>query len=152
MTTAFTATADRIGYYVDEAADSNGTIVAYLFKSGGDSDGALANRATLAAIKSNNSEADFTNYAYKTLGSPSRSVDTSGDRVRLRVTSPFTWPAAGGATNNTLARIIYCYRPDGSPSDSQILPLMSTDISATTNGNDLQVTLHDDGFAVVETH
>lgn len=149
MTTAFTATADKIGYYVELAAGGTGSIVAYLFKAGGESDGALSDRATLAAVKTTNTECDFTNYTSATLGSPARSVDSTGDRVRLTATSPITWTAAGGAVNNTIARIIYCYRPAGSPANTLILPLMSTDISATTNGNDLQVTLHADGWAVV---
>lgn len=151
MTTAFTATADKIGYYVEQAAGGTGTIVAYLFKAGGESDGALSDRATLAAVKTSNTECDFTNYppGGTVLASPARSVDATGDRIRLTATSPITWTTAGGAVNNTIARIIYCYKPAGTPANTAILPLMSTDISATTNGNNLQITLHADGWAVV---
>lgn len=154
MTTGFTVTADKIGYYVEQAAAGTGTIVARLFKSGGESDGALADRATMAAVKTGSTECDFTNYVAggKDMASPARSIDATGDRVKLTVASPITWQNAGGATNNTVARIIYAYKPTSGAADSAILPLMSTDISATTNGNDLQVSVHADGFAVISVH
>lgn len=151
MTTAFTATADSIGWYVTQARDTSADLIAVLLQAGGESDGAMADRTTLAAVFAHTDEADFTNYAPLTLSGPDRVVDSSGDRVKLVVNSPITWGSAGGVTNNTLAKILYCYRPASGSSDSQILPLMATDISATTNGNDLQVTVSDDGFAVVNT-
>lgn len=154
MTTAFTATADKIGWYVEQAADGTGDIVALLFKSGGETDGALTDRATLSAVKSNNTECDFTNYSAggKVCAAPARAVDATGDRVTLSVESPIVWSNAGGTSNNNVGRIIYCYRPASGSTNAQILPLMATDISATTNGNDLQVSLHADGFAVVSAH
>lgn len=150
MTTAFTATQDRIGYLVEQARDTSADLIAVLLKSGGESKGALAGRATLAAVLTGTSEADFTNYDPITLSGPTRSVDTSADRVLLTVDSPITWLNAGGTIDNTLAYILYCYSPAAGSTNAQILPLMATSISATTNGNDLQVTVHADGFAVVE--
>lgn len=150
MTTAFTATADSIGWYVTQARDTTADLIAVLLQSGGQTDGALADHATLAAILAGgNTECDFTNYARKVLAGPARSVDAAGDRVLLTVTSPITWVGAGGANNDAVARILYCYKPDAASVDSAVLPLMATDISATTNGNDLQVTVHADGFATV---
>lgn len=150
MTTAFTATADQIGYYLNEAATTTADIIAVLFQSGGQSDTLLADHGTLAAITGSNTEADFTNYARQTLGTPSRTVDTAGDRVLLSGASPITWTDAGGAVNNTIARIIYCYKPDPASLDSAVLPLLSRDISITTTGVTFQVSLHADGFAVVD--
>jgi hypothetical protein len=85
----------------------------------------------------------------KTLDTPSRTLDNTGDRVLLSVASPITWTAAGGTTNNALRKILYCYLPSSTALDSSILPLMATDIVATTQGTDLQITVSVDGFAVV---
>lgn len=151
MTTMFTATCDKIGYYVEQARDTSANLMAVLLQSVDvQADADMANHANLAQIfGAGNVEADFTNYTRRTLSSPSRTVDAVNDRVLLSVASPLTWPAAGGTNNDTLARILYCYLPSAASSDTLILPLMCTTINVTTDGNDLVITLAPDGFAVV---
>lgn len=83
-------------------------------------------------------EATFTNYARKDLVAAdlTLTVDdtgntaffTSGDKV---------WTSAGGASNNTLDKLIIAYDPTGSSADTALIPLTHHDFSATTNGSDL---------------
>lgn len=154
MTTAFNATKDKIGFYVADAAGTGADILMVLLQSSGlDADDVMADFATLAAVLGGNSEATFTNYVRKTLAAPTRTVDNTGNRVLLggaAVGTPLAvkWTLAGGVTNNTIGVALFVYAPTGAP-DSSILPLMSIDCSATTDGNDLTLTLHTDGFARV---
>lgn len=152
----FNATKDQLGYYVTQARDSAAEIIAVLLQDTGlETDGALADHDTLAALlTATNDEATFTNYTRLTTSTPSRTVDDTGDRVLLGVASPLTWANAGDSTgtgvNNTLGMLLLVYDPDPATStDSTRLPLSGHNISATTDGNDLVVTLHADGFTRV---
>lgn len=156
MTTSFNATKDQIGYYVAQAASGTPDIQVVLLQSTGlVADAAMADYGTLADVLAGTSdEATFTNYVRKTLASPTRTVDNTGDRVLLGgaavgVAHAITWVAAGGAANNTLGKVLFVYAPTSGSADSAILPLMATDITATTDGNDLVLTLSTDGFAIV---
>lgn len=148
---AFNATRDKLGTLVEQARDTTADLIAVLLQDTTlQTDGALVDHADLAAIlAAGNTEATFSNYVRKTLDTPSRTLDNTGDRVLLSVASPITWTAAGGTTNNALRKILYCYLPSSTALDSSILPLMATDITATTQGTDLQITVSADGFAVV---
>lgn len=156
MTTAFNATKDQLGYYVSQAATGTPDIQVVLLQSTGlVADSEMADYATLADVLAGTSEeATFTNYTRKTLVSPTRTVDNTGDRVLLGgaavgVAYSITWTAAGGASNNTLGKVLFVYAPTSGSADTAVLPLMATDITATTDGNDLVLTLSTDGFAIV---
>lgn len=156
MTTHFNSTADKIGFYTEQARDTAADLIVVLLQTTGlESDGALCDRADLAAIlAASNDEATFTNYTRKTLAAPTRTLDNTLDRVLLGgaavgTTLTLTYTAAGGATNNSLGKVLFCYLPSAGAADSLILPLMATDVTATTNGNALAITLHGDGFARV---
>ena len=155
MTTSFNATKDKIGYYVGEAAAGNGAIGLLLLATA-EAEATLADRATLTTLlgAAGTAEATFTGYVRKTLATPTRTVDNAGDRVLLgggTVGTPVsvTWVDAGGAVNNSIVKVVFFYEPESSPADTNRLPLMATDITATTDGNDLVLTLHADGFARV---
>lgn len=153
MTTSFNATKDMIGHYVLEAIDSNGTIDILLLSSA-EADGAMANRATVEDLLVGSTEATFSNYTRKTLASPTRTVDDENDQVLLGgapvgTSVQITWEDAGGTTNNTLTKVVFFYNPSDALGDADRLPLMATDIAASTDGNDLVLTLHEDGFARV---
>ena len=155
MTTAFNATKDKIGYYVEQAAAESGSIGILLLQEA-QSDSSMADHATVAAVlaASGNTEATFTNYVRKTLADPTRTVDDDADTVYLGGAAPGTevqieWTSAGGTTNNTLEKALFYYSPDGADADDDRVPLMATDIAASTDGNDLVLTLHSDGFARV---
>lgn len=150
MSTSFNATKDMLGHYVSQAASTSAEILAVLLKSTGlETDGAIADHATLTALlAAANDEADFTNYSRLTCASPTRTVDNTGDRVLLSVTSPLIWASAGGATNNAVGKLLYVYDPNpGTSTDTTRLPLLAVDITYTTTGDDLVVTIHADGIA-----
>ena len=158
MTTSFNATKDKIGYYVEQAAVAGyPEIEVYLMKAA-EADATLADRATLATIwaapSTVNQEANFTNYLKKILPTPTRTVDNINDQVLLGGAAPgtqvqLTWEQAGGTTNNTLVKVLFCYAATSGAATSAVLPLMAIDATTSTDGNDLVVTLHADGFARV---
>lgn len=155
MTTSFNATMDKIGYYVEQADAGAGTLGILLLQVA-EPDTTLADHDTVAALLTSvgNDEATFSNYVRKTLATPTRTVDDAADRVLLGGADPGTavqvqWDLAGGVTNNTLVKALFFYDPTGSADDTVRLPLMATDIAASTDGNDLVLTLHTDGFARV---
>ena len=105
-----------------------------------EADATLEDYDTFAAILvGSNVEADFTNYATKTLAAAdvSRTTDDTGNTQYSTVDNDQTWTAAGGATNNTLVKLVICYDPAGTDVDANLIPLTHHDFSATTDGNDL---------------
>ncbi len=102
---------------------------------------------TVAAILSNGStdEADFTNYARKTLA-VSKTVDDTGHKVEFSF-AEVTFTAAGGATNNTaVAAVIYVEVTD----DSDSIPICLGTVSFTTDGNDVKINSPSGGFHFVQ--
>ncbi|MFQ5776333.1 MAG: hypothetical protein ACE5GS_17580 [Kiloniellaceae bacterium] len=87
-----------------------------------------------------NTEADFTNYARKTLTDVdivASVVDDVNNRREADIPDQ-TWTAAGGAVNNTLKKLLICYDADtGVGTDANIVPLCHYDFAITTNGGDL---------------
>jgi hypothetical protein len=136
----------RAAYYATLPA-TNDALVLVLFKTVLDADSALVDRTTLAAITAaSNVEADFTNYARKTLTSVTVTVDNTNDRVDVDIADQ-TWTAAGGTTNNTLAKLIIGYDPDTTGgTDSDIIPLTHHDFVTTTDGSDLLAQIATSGF------
>jgi hypothetical protein len=58
-----------------------------------------------------------------------------------------TWAAAGGAANNTLAKLLVCYDPDTTGgTDSTVVPLTAHDFVTTTDGTDLIAQIAAAGF------
>lgn len=110
-----------------------------------EADDTLRDYDTLAAVLAGaNTEADFTNYARKTITNASISVtyDDTGNDAQLDFPDQ-TWTSAGGASNNTLVKLLVCV--DGA-SDAARLPLTLHDFSVTTDGNDLTAQLATAGF------
>lgn len=136
----------RAAYYATLPA-TNDALVLVLFKTVLDADSALVDRTTLAAITgAGNVEADFTNYARKTLTSVTVTVDNTNDRVDVDIADQ-TWTAAGGAANNTLAKLVIGYDPDTTGgTDSDIIPLTHHDFVTTTDGSDLLAQIATSGF------
>lgn len=87
-------------------------------------------------------EATFTNYTRPavTAGNITIVVNTTTDVVSLD-TSDQVWSAAGGATNNSLAKLILCYRPTSSTADSAVPILSAHDFVASTTGGNLTATI-----------
>lgn len=104
--------------------------------------------ATLLAA-AGNTEADFTNYARKVLTDTditAPTVDDTNNNQRADIPDQ-TWTTAGGATNNTLTKMLVCYDNDTTAgTDANIVPLTYHDFTATTNGNDLVAVLNANGY------
>lgn len=158
MPTAFNISRDKIGYYAEQARDVTGASITVLLlqSTGLEADGVLADYDDLAALLAGtNDEATFTNYVRKSFSGTGvvRTVDDVNNRVLLGAAAPgtqftFTWANAGGTTNNTLGKALLVYSPP-SATDATRIPLTAHDMSASTDGNDLVVRLHADGFSRV---
>lgn len=133
----------KVGYYATLPA-TNDALVVVLLKTAA-AEATLKDQDDLATILSGGSvEADFTNYARKTLTSATSTVDDTNDRLDVSIANQ-TWTTAGGATNNSLVRALICYDGDTTGgTDSAIIPLTYHDFVATTDGTDL--TLTNSGF------
>ena len=108
-------------------------------------DATLRDHDTLAAVlAAANTEADFTNYARKTITNANWSVtiDDTGEDASADFADQ-TWTSAGGASNNTLVKLLVC--TDGA-NDTAREPLTLHDFSTTTDGNDLTAVIDAGGF------
>lgn len=105
---------------------------------------AMIDRATVAALlAASNTEADFTNYARKTGLTGTITVDNTNDRVDVDIDDQ-TWTSAGGASNNTLTKLIVAYQE--SAADSGRIPLTHHDFALTTDGSDITAQVNASGF------
>lgn len=138
----------KFRYYMELPAASDALVVVLLKSAGLQADATLADHDTLAAVlAASNDEADFTNYARKTITSGvTITVDDTNDRVDVDIPDQ-TWTAAGGISNNTLGKLLICYDDNtGSGTDSNIIPVSYHDFSATTDGNDLVAQISTSGL------
>lgn len=138
----------KIKYYSEQAGVGNAALIVVLLKTVV-ADDTLNNFDDLAALIADAGvdEADFTNYARKTVTAPTETVDDTNNRLDLDM-ADLTWTSAGGATNNTLVKLLVCYDPDTTAgTDSTIVPLTYHDFSATTDGNNLVAQIASAGFA-----
>lgn len=135
--------------YYTELPATNDALIAVLLKSSGlEVDATLADYDDLSALlAASNDEADFTNYARKTITSAIATVDDTNNRVDVDIADQ-TWTTAGGATNNTLGKLLICYDPDTTTgTDSTVIPLFFLDFSATTDGTTLVAQVNAAGIA-----
>lgn len=157
MSTLFTATQDQLGTYWNNAASAGYPEIGIYLMQASELDATLGDRATLAAIwaAGGNTEATFTGYVSKVLATPTRTVDAATNRVYLGGAAfgtplPIVWSAAGGATNNTVVKILYCYVPTSGAATSLILPLVAATVTAPTNGLDLVINVPAEGITYVK--
>jgi hypothetical protein len=138
----------KIAYYAGLPA-ANDALIAVLLKSSGiEADATLADHDTLSALlAATNDEADATNYVRKTLASVTVTVDDTNNRVDLDFADP-VWTTLGGASNNTIAKLVVCYDPDTTGgTDADLVPLTHHDFSVTTDGTDVTGSVASAGFA-----
>jgi hypothetical protein len=145
---AFNIAKGRTVYYATLPAANDALILVLLVSAGIEADATLKDYDDLAALLAGTSdEATFTNYARKTVtASVTVTIDDTNDRVDVDMPDP-VWTNAGGATNNTLAKLLVCYDNDTTAgTDSAIVPLSSHDFSVTTDGSNLTGTVDPVGF------
>lgn len=137
----------RVAHYCT-LPETNDALVIVLLKAN-DADSTLKDYDDLDALltAAGNTEADFTNYgARKTITSVTVTVDDTNDRVDIDFPDQ-TWTSAGGASNNTLTKLLVCYDADTTAgTDADIIPLTHHDFSVTTDGTDLVAQLPSAGF------
>lgn len=138
----------RFAYYATLPAASDALIVVLLKATGLEADDTLNNYDDLSTLlAASNDEADFTNYARKTVtASVTVTVDDTNNRVDVDMPD-LTWVSAGGGTNNSIGKLLVCYDADtGAGTDANIIPLTYHDCVFTTDGTDQVVQLNTAGF------
>lgn len=132
----------RIRTFADNAAgDVTAAAFILVLLKAAEADGTLADYDDLSALlgAAGNTEADFTNYARKTIEDAdiTVTVDDTNDRVDIDVPDQ-TWTSAGGTTDNTLTDALVNYDADtGAGTDANIIPVSVHDFTPTTDGSDL---------------
>lgn len=137
----------KVGTLTALPAAADALIVVLLKSTGIEADAVLKDYDTLATLlAASNDEADFTNYARKTITVVTNTVDDTNERLDVDFADQ-TWAVAGGAGNNTLAKLLVCYDGDtGAGTDANIIPLTAHDFAYTTTGVDLVAQLDAAGF------
>jgi hypothetical protein len=131
------------GAVAEKVADNPNALGLMVLKVA-EADATLRDRTTLADIlAAANTEANFTNYARKTGIVATKTIDQANDRVDVDCPDQ-TFLAAGGATNNTLAKVIVFY--EEAAADATRIPLTAHDYVVTTDGTDLTVQVAAAGF------
>lgn len=123
-------------------AAANGIVM--LLKAN-EAEATFIDRDTVALMlaEAGTTEADFTNYARKTGLTGTVTVDDTNDRVDVDIPDQ-TWTSAGGATNNTLTKLVVAY--EESAADSGRIPLTGLDFATTTDGSDLTAQFNASGI------
>lgn len=137
----------KAGYYATLPAANDALIVVLVKSAGLEADDTLNNYADLATLlAATNDEADFSNYARKTVTSVTGTVDNAGNKLDDDM-ADLVWTAAGGGVNNTLGKLLVCYDPDTTTgTDSTVVPLTYHDFVATTDGTDLTAQVAASGY------
>lgn len=138
----------KIRYYAELPGTNDALIVVLLQAAGLEADDILNNHDNLAdLLAAANDEATFTNYSRKTLASVTAISDDTANHVDLDA-ADVSYPAAGGATNNTIGKLLICYDPDTTGgTDADIVPMTYYDCVFTTDGTDIAITVNPAGFA-----
>jgi hypothetical protein len=132
-----------LGRIVEKVAD--GATLKMLVLKVANTDATLKDLDTVAAVLASGStaEANFTNYARKTLAGVAATVNDSTDSVKVDC-DDVTFTAAGGATNNTTTDVLIYEEVAGG--DANCIPLVLLDAVFTTDGNDVTLQINANGF------
>lgn len=131
------------GAFAEKIRDLGSKSLVLLLKAN-EAESTLIDYGTLATlINASNVEATFTNYARKTAIVETLTVDNTNDRVDIDIPDQ-TWTAAGGATNNTLTKLVFAY--EESAADTGRIPMSHHDFAVTTDGSDLVAVINAAGI------
>lgn len=132
-----------LGSVAEKVRDS-ATVLGVVLLKVAQADATLRDHDTLAAIlAAANTEADFTSYVRKTGITATLTVDDTNNWVDVDIPNQ-TWSPAGGATNNTLVKLIVYY--EEAAADATRIPLTAHDFAVTTDGSDLTAQIATAGF------
>jgi hypothetical protein len=136
----------NIANYAGLPAATDSLIAVLLQSTGLEADATLKDYDNLSLLLAGSSdELTATNYARKTLTGVTVTVDDTNDRVDITC-SAFTWTALGGASNQTVGKMLICYVPSSGAADTAIIPMCAIDYSFTTSGVDETFTPTSPGF------
>ena len=138
----------RVREYASLPAANDALILVLLQSTGLQTDATLRDHDNLSVLlAASNDEATFTGYVRKTVSSGiTITVDDTNDWLDIDMADQ-VWALAGGAVNNTIAKLLICYDPDiGAGTDTTIVPLAAHDINFTTDGSDATVQFQVGGF------
>lgn len=127
------------GSFIEKFRDG-GTVGGLILLQAAEADATLVDYDDVAAllVPAGNTEATATNYARKTGITGTITVDDTNDRADLDFPDQ-TFTSLGNGTNNSLVKAVSYY--EESASDSGRVPISHHDLSVTTDGTDLTLTI-----------
>lgn len=143
----FTGSAGRVMQYASLAMGTDQIVVLLLQSTGLQADATLRNYTALNTLLGSNTECTFSNYARKIITSPQTVTTNTTTHVNTLTMTNWTWTAAGGALNNTIGKLLVCWRPTSATTDAGTVPVIGMDCTATTTGSDLLVQINASGLA-----
>ena len=137
----------RVKEYATLGAANDALIIVLLKTTGLQADATLRDYDDLAALlAAANDECDATNYVRKAVTSATITVDDTNDWVDIDIADQ-TWTNLGGATNNTISKLLVCFDPDTTTgTDSTIVPLTGHDFVVSTDGSSVTAQIASSGF------
>lgn len=128
-----------------ELVENNADSLVVLLLKANESEADLIDHDDVSSLlgAAGNDEADFTNYGRKTGISETVTIDDTDDEATIDAPDQ-TWSSAGGTTDNTLTKAIVAVQTGAD--DTTLIPLTHHDFSVTTDGTDLTLEFHADGF------
>lgn len=137
---------------VKSNSPANSAFIVLLLKATGlEADDTLNNYDDISALlTAANDEADFTNYARKQLTDAELAAlpapDDTNNRRDLDIPDQ-VWANAGGATNNSLGKLLTAYDSDTTAgTDANLVPMTYHDFVVTTDGSQLTAQIAAAGF------
>ena len=130
---------------VAEKVRDGATVLLVLLLKANEAEATLIDRDTVDAMlaEAGTTEADATDYARKTGLTATLTVDDTNDRVDVDLPDQ-TWTGLGGATNNTLTKLVVAY--EESAADTGRIPLTHHDFALTTSDTDVIAQFNSAGF------
>ncbi len=121
---------------------TNAVFVAVLLKASV-ADGTAEDYDDLSLVlgDASTTESDATDYVRKLITDSgeglTRTIDDTNNRIDIDV-SDIVWTGLGGATNNTLTDLLFCYDSDSTGgTDANIVPCTQHDFALTTQDTDV---------------
>lgn len=135
-------------YYRVKNGDPSTSRFGILLLKVAQADGTLEQHETVAAVTGANTEANFTNYARKTIAAASMAAMPSPDHTN-HVWDFFlpnqTWLNAGATTDNALVKAILYYMANSGSADSTFIPCKHYDFVFTTVKPAVSLVFNDGG-------
>ena len=114
------------------------TLVLILLQTGAETDAAMIDHDTLAAVIVGSAECNFTGYTRRTLANVAVNVDDANDRVDVDADDPASY--TNTAASQASAKAVIAYDPTGASPDSALIPLVGLD-AVVTFDTDVAVTV-----------